>query len=674
MKRFILSLLLAFVTICAFSTATVIRPGVTLENINNKYFIHFVMPDYEVVTDTFIVEYNDAPLSMTQLSHAEGIEYYFSRIKPIEQDAFDYLSEDGLPELPFYSLRLMLAPNSTYYDVVCADILETETITLPYDYTPSQAGNYFDNGDIHFDPVYYNNYNDTWYWDDYTDTNSYYRQTKGIDFSIFPCHYEPSTRTLKVVKEAKFEIEYNGLDLTFPRLEAMLDEDRSIYFYFDNFIGFPEPYLNINDNYLIITADEWEFDNALLDFKHHKESLGYSVDIVALHETGYTAEDIRDYIKSHYEAYKTKFVLLVGDVQADGDKLPFSDGVEEDDENPPTDIYYSCLSQDYMYDQWSDLNPSVFIGRWPIPDGAYNLLKNIVDKTIASDLHLWEGLHHNENCRIALFSGRDNNNAWQSNYFYKDCKYIHNDIVLGSTYYTGHVIDGRDPSTNFMTMKNYMESNPTWMFVYRGHGSWDWIAHPYEWLWCNIENITTHTLDFQPFGFGFACLLGNIFETQNFARSWITDKEGGVTFLGSTTESYSSCNRYFSRTIFNQLKNKPNMTIGEFVGNGKAKYYNANPVVHRRREAKMYILYGDPSLYLFGLRFNEPYGKPAIHHPINQNEPIDSISSIRIYSVTGQLVRTCYTDQPDLIGLPSGIYTIVFKSNNNTKTQKIILP
>ncbi len=677
MKRLLIFLFLTSVAVYAFSTAIVIRPGVTLENVNNKYYIHFVMPDYDVVTDTFTVEHiNNTPLPNNQLAHAEDVEYYYSRIKPKQPDAFDYLSEDGRPELPFYSLNFALPPNNTFYTVfVDEDKTQTETIILPYDYTPSQAGNYFDNGDIHFDPVYYNNYNDTWYWDNYKDTISYYRHVKGINFSIFPCHYEPSTQSLTIVTEAYFEIEYDGLDLAIPYLEDMLDEDRSIYFFFDNFIGFPEPYWEINDHYLIITTDEWGSDNALLDFKDHKESLGYIVSIETFSDPYNTPENIRACIKTYYETCNTKFVLLVGDVQG-GDVLPFSSGIAEDEDNPPTDMYYSCLSKEDTCDQWTDLNPSVFIGRWPIPHGASNLLRNIVDKTIASDLHLWEGLHSYETSKIALFAGKDSNYIYLNNYFYHDCSYIYKNIVQEYSYYSGDIIDGRNLSTNFMTMKNYMECSdePSWMFIYIGHGSWNWIASPYCWLDYQIGNIATSTLEFQPFGFGFACQIGNIFKVNNFARAWVTSADGGPSFLGATTNSTNICNRYFSRTMFNQLKNKPYMTIGEFVGNGKAKYYNANPVVWRRREAKKYVLYGDPSLYLFGLRFNEPYNMPSVQAPKNKDEYVDDFQFVNIFSMTGQLMCTSYTSQPDLVSLPSGIYTMVYYYKEHKVTKKIVLP
>ena len=678
MKRLLLLYGIILCTLCAYATPRTIYQGLTLDESTNKYYLHFVMPEYDVVTDTFTVDYGGAPLNLTQLSHAAEEEYYFSRIKPKEYDDFSYLSVDGRPELPFYSLNLLLPLNNTWYDVVNIDTISVTSIVLPYEYTPSQAGNDL-TGDFSYDVTYYGIYDDTWYWDYYAKEDIQYRFANGFLFSIFPCHYEPSTRTLTVVNEITFEIEYNGFSLDQTYLHDMLDTDRSIYFYFSNFIDFPEPYLDIDDTYLIITADEWENNPALEDFVDHKEALGYTVEVVPLRETGYTAGEIRTYIKMHYEAYHTKFVLLIGDIPG-GEELPFSNGINEHMSDPPTDTYYACLSKNDTCDQWMDLTPTVFIGRWPIPHGESDSLRNIVDKTIASDLYLWDGLEYYGTSKMGLFSGRDDGAAslFFNSYFNSDCRYIYNNIVQEYSYYSGDFINGSDASISLTTMKNYLESSdggPTWMFVYDGHGS-DWrIPKPYFWRYDSIYYISTSGLDFQPFGFGFACLLGNIFEDKNFARSWITSRDGGVTFLGATTNTTVFMDKYFSRMLFNQLKGRPNMTIGEFVGNAKAKYYNPDKVVWRLNEAKKYVLFGDPSLYLFGLHFNRSSNSKPDSRKVGENkENIENITSVQIFSITGQLLRKCYTNKLDLGGLLPGIYTIVFYSDDKiVTTKKIVL-
>lgn len=661
MKRYLMIFIVfGLITPHSFSAPVTIYPGLTLEQSHGTYYIHFEMPKYDIVTDTFTVA-NTPPSPPNHLVHAPG-DYYFSRVEPVEEDYFDYLSVDGRPELPFYSLNLLMPPDGDNY-VVVKTLIRTESFRLPFEYTPSQAENYtFE--DFSYDNTYYGFYNNTWYWDDYADETLGYRNTKGITFSIFPCHYEPYQRMLTVVTEADFEITYDGTELTESFLANMLATDRSIYNFYDNYVGFSAPYPQIDDEYLIITADAWDNTVALADFIHHKESLGYHVTKKTLHDIGISLNDIRQFIKSEFEINNTKFVLLVGNV-GDADSLAFSSGFEEDYKDPPTDIYYSCLSQNDINDQWKDYSPSVFVGRWPIQDSIQ--LRHIVDKTIASDLYMGA---HNPN-EINIFVG----DGHHKNYTYNSYKYIFTNVVQKYNYYSGCFIDGRNLSTADAndSLRCHLEDdndNPTWMFVYGGHGAPYGLESPYYFWVSDIGHMITRDLDFQPFGFGFTCSTGDIYKNNNFAREWLTSLDGGISFLGATTISYATPDRYFSRKMFNQLNGHPNMTIGEFIGNAKAKYYNPDKVIWRRREAKKYVLYGDPSLYLFGLdlQYNQPYSAKQFIGNIE-----DNVTCVHVYSITGQLLRS-HNSQPDLDDLPSGTYLMTFISdNNNITTQKIIL-
>ena len=397
MKRFLFIAIYALVAVYGYSSPITIRPGLTLDENNGTYYIHYELLDYQIKTDTFVVT-NSTPVSPSIMGHAPG-QYYFSRIEPFGYGYYDYLSEAGRPELPFYSLDLLLPPDGGQPTITNIQTSST-TVTLSHDYTPSQASNYsFE--DIAYDAAYYTTYNNTWYWNDCAVDTFQYRYMKGLNFSIYPFHYEPDSKELKVITEATFEITYKGTPLSTSYLGTLLGLDRSIYYFFDNYIGYPAPYELINDDYLIITADgKLAGTQSIADFITHKESLGYNVTITSLDDIGYTSDAIRAYIQDLYKKEGLKYVLLVGDV----DELPFYDGIEGDEDDPPSDTYYACLSKDNVSDQWKDLSPSVFIGRWPIQDTFQ--LRHIVDKTIASDLYLGG---HNPN-EINIFSGSGSHN------------------------------------------------------------------------------------------------------------------------------------------------------------------------------------------------------------------------------------------------------------------------
>lgn len=647
--------------------ATEVKSGLSYEIIDDTYRIEFYMPDYQIVTDTLSGDWGDA---------------LFSSIKPYDVDEFDYLHEDGRPTLPFYSLDLILPFGSTSFEVADFQILDSISIVLPYDYTPAQERVDFSEG-FSFDADFYAT-NSDWYEALYSIDESNYRFYKGLNISLFPLHYEPESRRLTIITRAVCEITFDGMNLMDYIQQELSEYDRLAYNFYDNFVEYPQSIIPPidGDKYLIIAADEWNENPALLEFIEHKESLGYEMLYTKLGDIGgYAPQHIRDYIKNLYETEELKYVLLVGNVSG----IPFYDGVADDTSDPPSDIYYSCLSKDIDW-QWSDLNPSVFIGRWPVTSDEE--LRHVVDKTIASDLHLGE---HDPN-RIGIFSG----SGGHEDYIFKDAQHLYEMLIENSQYYMGNVVDGREDTTSYYTLKNYLENtnNPTWMFIYRGHGNSSFLGSPYSLSsysnsFYSIDNITTNSLDFQSFGFGFACLLGNIYSSPNFARSWITSEQGGVTFFGATTISYASPNRYFSRKLFEQLKNKPAMTIGEFVANGKAKYYNPNEVVWRRREVKKYTLYGDPSLYLFGLDID--YNTPRLVKKNSQLTEIQDeniiikddivqletdvygdVNSICVYSITGQLIYTSHSNQIDLQGLPSGIYTTLINTNNGQICRKIL--
>lgn len=664
MKRQILSLLIALSTICSYAVPTTIKPGLTCDTAGCTYYLNFSMPNFSLLTDTLPALSGDV---------------YFSRIEPEAPDEFDYYEVDGRPTLPFYSINLILPPDASDVMVVNVQIIDSIILHLPYDYTPAQQRIDFSNG-ISFDTAYYSTYNNTWYWM-YDSINVLdYRKYKGFCMSIFPCRYEPSDNALIVITEATYEISYNGTIGISEYIEGWLDKyDGLAINFFDNFVSFP--YVTIppidHDEYLIITADEWENNADLADFVLHKESLGYNVTLKALHTIGHTPDSIRNYIRGHYLEKDTKYVLLIGTVEENlpaSYKLPFYDGQDSTMSDPSSDIYYSCLNYPTISQQYWDFTPTVYVGRWPVQNE--DQLNRVIKKTTKSDLSLGTFCP----TKITLFSGSDSHNSYMENFFYNDCMYIYDNIIQEYDRYTGWVVDGRAAGIHNMEDSLTNHADPIWLFVYDGHGGSYYISNPYCLFSSDISAITTNTLDFQPFGFGFACLLGNIFHQNNFARAWLTSTEGGVTFFGPTSTTTTISDRYFSRDLFNQLKKKSSMTIGEFVGNGKAKYYcDGHKVVWRRREAKRYNLYGDPSLYLHGLLFETaPYPVlPKMPQIDKQQDDIlyidqTEVESVFVYSIAGQLLLTGNTNQLDMRNLPTGIYTIIINADNQQSSKKII--
>ncbi|MBN2445941.1 MAG: hypothetical protein JXO22_04410 [Phycisphaerae bacterium] len=128
-------------------------------------------------------------------------------------------------------------------------------------------------------------------------------------------------------------------------------------------------------NYLIITAEEYEYCNALRDFVAHKRERGFNTMVYTV-ASGTSNTDIKTYIQSLWgTADQPDYVLLVGDTAgstATVNTIPNFTGVG--DKYAPTDWPYVCMGSG---DDWY---PEIPIGRFSVRDAT--TLADVVEKTI----------------------------------------------------------------------------------------------------------------------------------------------------------------------------------------------------------------------------------------------------------------------------------------------------
>lgn len=354
MKKILLSSILALISLCT-NAIPQIKPGLSCDIIDDNYYVlEFSMPTFHVVEDTIETSHDD---------------YFFSCIRPDESDYFDYLEEDGRPELPFYSVDLILSPDVTQFDIISIEILDSVFVPLHLAYTPAQSTRFTFEDGISFDDDFYHSYDVTWYGNFCRVDTSDYQGQKGINCSLFPCRYNPLQGELNIITRARCVINFDGHGLP-AHLDSIISVlDRSTFYFYDNVREiYPLPIIPPihGDEYLILTAERWYNNEDLLNFVAHKDSLGYNVTYKSLQAIGSTPTAIRSYIQILYRENNLKYVLLVGD----HDELPFSAGVREDTNDPPTDIFYACLSKNNISDQWKDLSPSVFL--WALASAKCN--------------------------------------------------------------------------------------------------------------------------------------------------------------------------------------------------------------------------------------------------------------------------------------------------------------
>ena len=644
MKKLLLFLFLQS-TLIGFATVQ-IQPGLTLSHGTRSYVINYV-------NET--VQTNDTVLLGTDA------EYSFSYVQ-LQHDYYDEVGEECAPMYPAYTMFLQVPLFASNVQIHIHS-LHYEQVTLNFPYIPVQSTiedeEFFvcmDNS-LYDDPASMDHYYPDWC----SLEPPYNRLGKsGINFTIYPVHYH-SDGNADVLTEATFEITYDG-----PALSQLYEEiDARAVSFFDNyrdrdvFNDDINPVID-NEDYLIIT--EQQYEDSILVFKEHKESLGYNVHVAYVEDIGNSPQDIRYCIISHYTSCNLKYVLLVGSLTA----IPFSNGTQEDFFDPPTDIYYTCLDNLDINEQ-SELHPHVFLGRWDCENSYY--LSKVMRKTMRSELSMF----YNEPNRIHAFSGTGNVGTLMNK---NQAKWIKTNVITPAPHIVGDYTDGRYANignqVSYYDMQTELTDtdNPLWMFLYFGHGSWNWLADPYRFMWNDMYNCVNHHLPYQPFGFAFSCYVGNLYRFDCFAREWLCSGEGGITMMAATEKTIIECNKWFSRKMFSQLIEKQSsLTIGELIANAKEKYYYADKVLYRRNHAAKYVLLGDPSLYIYGLDVYNPY----LISPERSNSQKDEnqVHKVRVFSVSGLFIGEYSYNELDYLEMLDGAYLLQMLDKNDNIVQTI---
>ncbi|MDR1544742.1 MAG: C25 family cysteine peptidase [Prevotellaceae bacterium] len=672
----------------------VVEEGLTLDIYSNKYVINYCSPEYMIENDTVISngirleDIEECPFCNILDVNRRHI---FSHIEFLtgEYDALDSL---GYPALPLRSLNLQFPDDWTNISVSINNFT-TQRIYFRYPYIPHmnimRSMNAFT---IPMHSYYQTNgagFFDTWY--SISDTYSF-MGTTGATFNIYPLRYNPNEKYADIIKCVTFTIYFSYttslLDLINEYVSGTHYGDAMTFY--DTYKGLEwKEKAADKGNYVILTYNTYR--KSLDEFIAYKQSIGYNVMVYNVpNDVPAYWKDIRRFIKNLYNNSSTKprFLLLVGNTN----QIPYSAGYARDTKDPPTDIYYACIEKNVDDYKKEDMNPEIIIGRWSV----YNTdeVEYITKKTIKTELALFNTPKRDRH--FSLFAGSGDYSSW----FRGDMNWtidMLQDGGLGSyyTYFDGRNGQGLIHMINELIGNNQVEP---FVFIYDGHGSSTHIDSPY-YLYSNAGTIYLQNshLSYLPFGFGFACLLNDYsYHNHTFGEGWTTySKNGGVSFLGATTNSYVEPDRYFSRRVLKHFKESHNYQIGQVVAWGQSNYYNACKTKTRRREVAKYNLLGDPSLMIYGTSQNGAYGHFAPSRHDNYVEvssninvfptlasdfvrveatPDNSISSVVLYGLNGQIIKTFNVfDNLNVQDIENGQYILLVVSNNKTYSFKIII-
>lgn len=666
---FAVMLLIASV-ISSTTHAQQITPEISIEMEPDRYVIHFVLPPYWIENEDGN-DYEDG-------NQEGGIDDdcgVFSEIVMDGDIAYDLTDIPGYPELPFFSINLLLPGCASSINAhVESSVIEPDY--LPYNISPARRGSWIDENGIEteldsecYNAEYYfygftNEYPFGFYRDFYQISNVYsFMGYKGITLSVFPFSYYPELGYMDVLREGTIVIELDCGDLlsTIDEVRAANDfNSMAAQLYYDTFNETEVYNVGFNGDYLIVAAHR-EMEESLMPYVHYKRLQNYNTEIIYLDELGGlgNANMIEYLIYNNNILPCPNFVLLVGSLN----DIPPHSGLDNPD-IPYTDDYYHSL-----------------LGRWVIGEawdeyGPYADLRDIVEKTINTETD-----YISSPSTAALFSGIDSKKRI-SKKFYRNMKYVaQKSFDLMGIPYT--LYDGRNytPNQAYVCMESAIQ-NHVRFFVYNGHGysggTASGIGKPYELMPGNIWMLENSSPT--PMGFGFSCSLNTYNTDNNFGAKWVANETGGVTFYGATTPSYQSSDHYFARKIFKYLRkitnSIDNFPISVWLRMAETSYYWSLPNWYREIQIEKYNLIGDPTLAVYGMDAAGSYAPFHIKKKDNTNGLMSDsiIKSVEIYDIKGHQVAVGKDSQSTrTISLPSGVYVVrTIYRDGSISTNKII--
>ncbi len=464
---------------------------------------------------------------------------------------------------------------------------------------------------------------------------------KGVMVTIYPFNYNPSLNELRATVNGSFRIQLQySASLDFSPRPAM-DE-----FFASNFINYEFKNSKGTNNYLIITAPEYE--SGLASFVTHKQGLGYNVFVANTGVTGTTNSAIKTYIQNRYNNMSTRpeFILFIGDINTIPEWIGTGEGT------PHTDWNYGCLEGN---DQYVD----AFVGRFPIQN--LTQLSNMITKSI----YMENGV----------------NSLWKKNVFmastdnYAITEGTHNFVIDSFFVPNGYTVNTKLYSHNGATTAQVTQSIDSGKIfaIYSGHGSeTSWADGP-VFSQANVNSLNNTIF---PFVYSFACITGSYhISGECFAETWVRSPKAGVIFWGSSVNSYwdedDILERRIERALFteNLKRNAENFVRGKVL---LIQYYGSITAT-MQRYIEMYNCMGDPSIY------QRAYGPAIAHTPLPNTENVtgpyivNCVVSPSGSPITGTKLfwtRTTAYDSVTMTNTSGNNWTANIPGNGSTATYK----
>lgn len=504
----------------------------------------------------------------------------------IEMAGFDHYGLVGEPALPALR-KLVLLPNGADVKVIAkplkTEIVEVEGLIVPNQEPVEKLPGAFARAQFAFnEDVYVEDRVVVGRLAQVVEEGMMRNHRLGL-LEITPVEYNPARGELMVTTEFEIHLEFSGVDVSAIQTLAQRHGTPAFDAVVTNLVAnkgsgwalFAEP--EAGADYLIIYANAFHNSTPLDDFVSLKQSDGWTVHTANMASIGNTAAGIRNYIVTQYNTLPNlTFVLLVGDT----DTITHVSGFASS--SPATDLYYSCMTYDYI--------PDLLIGRFPVR--TVNQLTNMVNKTetYETDTDDW--------MTVATFMA-STDNFWIS-------EGTHDMVIqnfLDPHNYTSHKL--YTASNNATTAQVTAAFNAGTNYgIYSGHGAvTSWADGP-AYSQNDVRNLTNTAY---PFVCSFSCLTGQFQTDECFAETWVRDDHGASAVLASSVTSYWDEDDWFEKFMFFGMFDFPNSDYPDQVWLASANICGKAGVWIRsnhgggstHRYFEMYNLLGDPSMELY---------------------------------------------------------------------------
>jgi hypothetical protein len=508
-----------------------------------------------------------------------------------------YIGNIGKPQLPIVT-RLIAVPNlDITLNIIDTQIAESRLVGKIYPSQNPQTDSDAKETKFIIDEAFYKQNNN---YPGKLVEISYEGKIRDISFikiEFYPIQYNPKQGIVTIYDEITVEI---TSDISEP-IKVESDFEHSYYytFYenvFSNWQGFientqvTEPIKEAGNgfreegcDYLIITHPD--FQSEITELANWKHAKGFMTKVVDTTITGFTSNEIKQYIQDAYDTWNPRpsYLLLVGD----------NEFVPPSSSGTGTDLYYVTTDG-------SDYFPDMFHGR--IPADTPQEAEIIVQKILTYEQNPPTLSSFYENFAVAAYFQDDEQDGYETRRFVRTSEeirdylmtlnyegeriYVTEPYINPTHYNNGYYGDGEPLPEELLRpdfpwdgeAEDIINSIENGIFIlnHRDHGFEDGWGDPY-FDTGHVDGLTNGEL--LPVVFSINCLTGQYDDYECFAEEFLRKEGGGaVAVFAATRVSYSGYNDYLCRGFYDAQwpdfdtdigTDIPMYTLGELLNYGK---------------------------------------------------------------------------------------------------------